>query len=69
MRLTVKEFQLCKIQPDPQEITLLRNCLFVRCGTFGITFFKRAKHQFVEIAHVNDYQNLDLKTFNEKLNK
>jgi len=69
MRLTAKEFELCKIQPDPQEITLLRNNLPVRCGTYGVTFFKREKHQYVEIAHVNDYRNLDLKTFNEKLNK
>jgi len=67
MRLTDKEFESLKIQPDPQEITVLRTGVYVRCGTIGVTFFKRAKHQFVEIAHVNNYKELSLKRINESL--
>jgi hypothetical protein len=67
MRLTEKEFELLKTESDPHEITLLRNKLFVRCGTVGVTFFKRAKHEFVVIAHVNNYRDLDLKKVNETL--
>ena len=67
MRITEKEFKSLKIHPDPQGITILRTGLYVRCGIIGITFFKRAKYEFVEIAHVNNYKYLSLKSINEIL--
>jgi hypothetical protein len=67
MKLTELEFKICKNLIDHTEITRLRENanLYVRCGTIGITFFKRMKYEFVEIAHVNNFRELSLMEFNK----
>ena len=67
MKLTELELKICKHLIDHTEITRLRESenLYVKCGTIGITFLKRVKHEFVEIAHVNNFRELSLTEFNK----
>ena len=67
MRLTELELEICKHLTNHTEITRLRENanLYVKCGTIGITFLKRLKYEFVEIAHINNFRELSLTEFNK----
>lgn len=67
MKLTKIDLEYCKSITDTATIEHLKSKIFFRAGTFGITFMKRGKFDFINIGTINDFRNKTLSKINNEL--
>jgi len=67
MKLSKTDLDYCKSITDFTTIEHLKSKIFFRAGTFGITFMKRGKFDFINIGTINDFRNKSLSEINNEL--
>jgi hypothetical protein len=67
MKLTKKDFDYCKSITDNNSIEHLKSKIYFKAGTVGITFMKRTKFDFIDIATVNHFRDKTLTEINNYL--
>jgi hypothetical protein len=67
MKISKIDLEYCKTILDFNSIEHLRGKIYFRAGTFGITFMKRGKFDFINIGTINDFRNKSILEINNEL--
>jgi hypothetical protein len=69
MKISQIELDYCKSILDSASIEHLRGKIYFIAGTIGLTFMKREKFDFADIASINDFRKKTLTEINNEIKK